>query len=58
MKRQKTNNQNKIGFEVYKPNFSFSWVFSQSGLIFQSHNEDEYRKFLDLNYIAKSNQDL
>ena len=58
MKNLKTNNQNKIKSEEYKPNFSFSWVFSANGVDSQLHCENDYRAFLDMNYVGRSNQDF
>lgn len=57
MKTHKTNIQ-KMRFEDYSQNFKYTWVFGSNGLVSQSHDENEYREYLDSNYISKSNQEL
>jgi hypothetical protein len=58
MKTNRTNNQNKIRNNEINSDFNFSWIFSGNGQVFQSHDENEYKRFCDLNYISVSNQDL
>lgn len=57
MKTQKTNIQNNSKF-FENQNVVFSWVFSANGIVFQSHEENVYKNYLDMNYISKSNQEL
>jgi hypothetical protein len=58
MKTQKTNIQNNPKFFENNHNVIFSWVFSANGTVYQSHEENEYKNYLDMNYISKSNQEL
>ncbi len=43
-------------FKITK--IQFSWEFKGNGDFSQEHKEIDYRRFIERNYISKSNQDL
>ena len=57
----KTKLIKRIKTEVYKENrekYIFFWTFTSDGVSSQKHDEADYSRFLDKNYISKSNIDL
>jgi len=58
MRNFKTNQPNKTKPEDYRPNFSFTWIYSANGLVSQGHNEDDYISYISSNYTGKSNRDF
>ena len=57
----KTKLINRIKTETYNENlknFKFYWIFTPDGVSSQKHNEADYSRFLNRNYISKSNIDL
>lgn len=58
IKSNKTNIQNKTRIDDYKPNFSFQWVFTESGVDSQFHSDAEYLNYLESSYVSNSNSRL
>ena len=57
----KTKSTNRVKTKTYKENkekYKFFWTFTPDGVSSQKHDEADYSRFLDRNYISKSNIDL
>jgi len=58
MKTKSTNKVKTATYTVNRDKFKFFWIFTPDGFTSQKHDEADYSRFLDRNYISKSNIDL
>jgi hypothetical protein len=54
MKNSKNCNPGSIEKFETKP-FAFYWIFEGNGNYSQKHDEMDYRRYIERNYISKSN---
>jgi hypothetical protein len=57
MKTKLINKENTETYREKLEKFKFFWIFLPDGVSIQKHDEADYSRFLDRNYISKSNLD-